>query len=202
MIQCPGCGDALTFILFFPLCEICYESLDSCPPHAPALFTITDFNYPLLKVWKKSGGSAWDKLIIKRLQSMNRCEIKPKYIIPIPQRFSRQWNMRGGSSQRFSQLLSKFFQVPILNALELKTEETERKATQSLLDRMIQENSFRVNSQARCIMGESVIVSDDFSTTGRTITDAIETLQSHHPKLITPLVLAARRFPSTVSAAD
>lgn len=101
--------------------------------------------------------------------------------------------MRGGSSERLAELLSEYFETPILNALTLKSEAVQKKATQGLLSRMMQENNFKLTESAHHMQNQCILIADDFSTTGKTIADAIELVESQSPKHIMQMVLAARK---------
>lgn len=201
MLQCSSCLDYTLDPSHFPLCEICREAICS-PSHKiqlseslslVALYTLTDHNVPHFRKWKTQGGHSWNSIFRTQIMSTLHDLSPVDAIIPIPQRFERRWSLKGGSSERFSRILSECLSVPIIPALALRDEAAPRKTHQSQLERMMTENAFQWSTDREQFENKRVLICDDFFTTGKTLLDAVQWIKQGRPTEIKLSVLAARR---------
>ncbi len=204
LTACISCY-ADTHLKFFPLCRLCSESLSLCPPLCPncasplcisqkqctrpwisntqiqsysARYLLLDRSYEVLKTWKKRRGPIFDRIVL------NLDDLKIEFphveaIVPIPQHFYRAWKLRGSPSEVLSQKLSKKHRTPIIKALNLATLQSpqiKRQAQLTLVERI--QNPIRYEIRLGCKKLKSVLLVDDFMTTGHTLKSAAQLLRT------------------------
>lgn len=96
-------------------------------------------------------------------------------IVPMPQRFFRSWMMRGSPVLKTAHAISESLQIPILECLESVALGTRRQAELKSRDRIQNRIEFQVIDEK--VKGKSVLLVDDFITTGHTVRRAAAELR-------------------------
>ena len=166
-----------------------------------ARYLLTESCYQVLKKWKIHGGTLFHQKILRSTPALLKTwqDVHPQAVIPVPQRFARAWSMRGSRADRIARWIGVELGLPVLEALRweaLKWEalpgmashrqrQAERKASERFQARL----NFGVNDWAFAARKQdplnpanlpvilSVILVDDFMTTGRTLEKAALALQ-------------------------
>jgi predicted amidophosphoribosyltransferase len=156
--------------------------------------------YRVLKKWKLHRGPVFDRQVLVSNASLlaNWKSLNVKAIIPIPQHFFRSWKMRGSPVEVIAQWVSAQTQLPIQRTLNMGTiqRSTKRQAQRNLGERLAsRKNRFTINPSLKSLPS-SVLLVDDFMTTGRTLNEAAQTLKNAGVQQIHAFCLGVRVFSS------
>ncbi len=148
--------------------------------------------YSVLKRWKTRGGSSFDRQILK-FNPETLATLRghgAQAIVPIPQEFSRSWNMQGGSVPRMTAWLQTQLKIPQVEILRpgIREGTQKRQAELKLNERL--ENPLRFEGAAKYLKAHRpgfksptpiitrAILVDDFFTTGNTLRQAAHALRN------------------------
>ncbi len=140
--------------------------------------------YQTLKRWKIHHGLLFDQRVLNpKLEIRERLrQLRAEAIVPIPQEFSRSWDLRGSRALRIAEWLSPQTRLPVLPILLAppKNPTRQRQAQLSMRDRLANPIRFEVNEELLRIRSvpSSLILVDDFFTTGHTLRQAARTLKA------------------------
>ncbi|MEO7165145.1 MAG: phosphoribosyltransferase family protein [Bdellovibrionia bacterium] len=156
--------------------------------------------YTVLKKWKLHRGPVFDRQILissERLLATWK-ETGAKAIIPIPQHFFRSWQMRGSPVDVIAGWVGASSQLPIQKALKIGSfsKPNKRQAQRTLGERLAGKRNKFVLSQFCNTLPNTVILIDDFMTTGRTLNEAAQTLKNAGVQYIHAFSLGVRTFHS------
>jgi predicted amidophosphoribosyltransferase len=188
------------------LCRICRESLVSCPPlcsgcggplcgdtcrrlwaplapmrslHAAYLFL--GLGHEVLKAWKFKSGPLLDRAVLKMEDGLKERLglLGVQAVIPVPQRYDREWELKGGSARRIAAWLSRELGVPLVCALEAGPTRT-RQSGKTAEERYKNAPRFRaiLTSPSWLEKSSPVLLVDDFTTTGHTLRSAARALSA------------------------
>lgn len=220
LFQCISCKNAPPDA--FPLCQLCAESLVSCPVLCPkcasplclqgakpakpeclrpwiqnpgissftARYLLLRPGYQVLRAWKKHHGLFFDRMILKSgsIFQEQLVSLGVSALIPIPQRLSRSWLLRGSPALRIAQWISQETGIPIVQALrngeneqdEDSVAQTNRMPHQAELpmrSRFANTLSFHLDPDFISeVSGKKILLVDDFITTGHTVRKAAAVL--------------------------
>ncbi|HAR42491.1 MAG TPA: hypothetical protein DCS07_07645 [Bdellovibrionales bacterium] len=177
-LLCPRCGQ--------PSCVQAKNSSEPCQrpwvrqPYIEsfsARYLLTTPTYTVLRRWKSLGGTFLDRAILKsdaelesRLASMPLTAI-----VPIPQQFARSWRLGGSPAERIALFLARITGLPVVHALAVPEQRKPKPQQAALSAEKRFENRIRFSVNQK-IGGESVLLVDDFFTTGHTLRGAASTL--------------------------
>lgn len=132
--------------------------------------------YRVLKRWKTRRGRLFDHQILRKDLLLNPGIIPPwqknppTAIIPVPQNLRRSWALGGSASEIIASQIAKNLQIPLVRGLLPNHPTQFRQAELSAEDRMKNRLRFQIrkaiSSQLR---GKTVLLIDDFMTTGHTL---------------------------------
>jgi predicted amidophosphoribosyltransferase len=138
--------------------------------------------YSVLRAWKKNSGAKFSDWIFKfeseawQSSLMQLKNIRPTYIVPIPQTIRRSWALNGGSSMKVTQWLSCELKTPILPCLE-KIPGSKNQASLSHYERRENPLQWKINSDGILLPHQNILLVDDFFTTGKTLSTAAKVLK-------------------------
>lgn len=160
--------------------------------------------YTVLKKWKIHKGPIFDRQVLIPYVPLFETWKKSnaQAVIPIPQHFFRAWQMRGSPVDTIAGWVSSQTQLPILKILETGSlpGSNKRQAQRTLGERLnSKKNRFTVTPSLRGIP-KSVILIDDFMTTGRTLNEAAQTLKNRGVLNIHAFCLGVRTFNSSMTS--
>lgn len=180
---CPKCGSPVC--VAENKCENPWLSRPTLIQSYTALYLLIEPGYTVLKAWKRSGGSLLDRRIL-HWSDEARCRALQNFegadaIVAIPQRLSRVWKLGRSPAQSVATWLSMETGLPIQNLLTppLLNRSGRRQAERSAQERM--ENPLRFGLKLKIVRENqisSVILVDDFMTSGRTLKAAAEALRN------------------------
>ncbi len=179
------------------LCPCCGQASESCAPADcsrpwSASSAITGFHaaflgvgqgYEILKRWKIRPGQLLDERIRSRipqsiLEEFSRSPVDA--IVPVPPRFHRAWEMRGGAAPRIAAWMGHLLDVPVVEGLStLPCSRNEaRQAELGLEKRLTQAIRFGARKEILQALSRQarLLVVDDFMTSGSTVRAAAQTL--------------------------
>ena len=188
---CSSC--ALSLISSPPLCAQCggvdctqsclrpwrrSEFLDSYS----ARYLMIAQGYQVLKSWKINRGLIFDQIVLKadeRLEQEWR-EFQADAIVPMPQKYSRAWDLGGNRAEIIAQWVSLQLHLPLLSSA-LGVQKQQRQGTLNLNQRVENRLKFFVSLDSASALEKykRVILVDDFKTTGRTLEKAAQSLKLH-----------------------
>jgi predicted amidophosphoribosyltransferase len=139
-----------------------------------ALFQLTDAAYSTLKRWKTRRGPLFDRRVFQQANLpalKNYIQEKAiQAIIPMPQSYWRSWKMGGSPADVLATWISEKTRVPKIQLLKKSSRRKQkRQAELGGWLRMQSALHFEVHPE-RLI--NSILLVDDFSTTGHTLTEA------------------------------
>jgi predicted amidophosphoribosyltransferase len=162
--------------------------------------------YDTLKKWKIHRGPVFDHQILKSTAELSRhwTDLKDIHqaqaVVPIPQGFSRSWQLGGSPTQKIAEWVSRETQLPLLPILTTTAKRTgseglrKRQAEMSFAERFTNPIRFRINypfltskNLPRCL-----ILVDDFFTTGHTLRQAAIALKTYGVQEIHTFCLGLR----------
>jgi predicted amidophosphoribosyltransferase len=193
--QCIACdGDAPT-IKTFPICSTCENAL--LPGINPAyttdsgrssewpsdwinsqysLFQLTDSAYPVLRRWKTRRGPLFDRRVLKRVDHASLknylCENKIEAVIPIPQNYRRSWKMGGSPALKLASFIGRAGGIPVLTRVLDRTKNSLSKRQAELPGWQRKQTKLHFHARENELGLRSVLIVDDFSTTGHTLEEA------------------------------
>jgi predicted amidophosphoribosyltransferase len=196
---CEICAESL--VLCPPLCPNCMSAdcaLASpskcirpwiCIPELERLQSITARYFlvgqchRVLKKWKTTHGPIFDLRILTSDSkfSENRWLMSAEAIIPIPQRLRRAWSLGGSPADRTAHWLSAKTGIPIYQAIKpslLRPRARKHQAELGLQDRITNSIRFDASAEMEFVIGKSVLIVDDFTTTGKTLRTATRCLKT------------------------
>ncbi len=194
---CSICQDSL--VPCPPLCKHCGSPI--CPTHLneqclrpwndtsliqsySARYILLGHGYAVLKRWKLHRGSIFDRRILKSDPEhfVKWIDLGIEAIVPIPQRFSRSWQMRGSRSLKIAEWISSETKLPILQLLlsTPRVASIKRQAELSLKERLENPIRFEPNLELskNIQLPSNILLIDDFFTTGHTLRQAAQALKS------------------------
>lgn len=138
-----------------------------------AAYLLHEEAFTFLKCWKISGGPLLDREVLKFDQAlvMSLRSLGVDSVVPIPQKRRRYWEIQRYPSLVIAQSVARLLDVPVVHALEDLTE-GKAQAKSSAEERL--KKSFG----ALIPVYGSVLVVDDFLTTGQTLLQASKVLCS------------------------
>lgn len=191
----------------FPLCETCFQSLVPCPrlcscgsPICPetgcdrpwaqnaaiqsyrARYALIEPGYTVLKRWKKSGGRIFDRRILNPDSSIlgSLKGFGLQVIVPIPQRVSRAWTLRGSPAEKIARWIGRKLDVPVSFLLKVDSRNSRfRQAELPIQERLANRFRFEVEQRLLSAAGSRVLLVDDFMTTGHTLRIAARALSTY-----------------------
>ena len=218
LFRCPNCGRFSNF-RSPPLCDRCHSNLRKSPSLCDgcgqlpgsslcclpwrrnnliqsyhAHYLLTERCYSVLKKWKGQSGTLFDRLILSFTHDspsvqelMNRSSFD--FILPIPQRIERSWQLRRSPALSIATRLGRLLQTPLETNLLLPDLNREKRQAQLRFEERFEKPvSFQVNwktVQELTSLSErtprSVVLVDDFRTSGETLLSAAQLLRSILP---------------------
>jgi predicted amidophosphoribosyltransferase len=213
LFLCQGCSYSVS-LREAPLCKNCRDHLIpakslcqscgaiTCPPlncqrpwarHAciqsfAAHYLAIGQSHEIIRRWKTRSGPLFDHLILNSIS----LRTSPTFnsIVPIPQLLNRGFHLGRNPARKVALALAKKYQVPVVDALRVRELLPQRQAQLSLYERTKTPNRFELNEP--CLLGRSVLLVDDFMTSGHTLRRAADILQSARIQEIHVFCLAAR----------
>ena len=163
--------------------------------------------YTVLKKWKLHRGPIFDRQVLISndafLSTSSSWKLaQAEAIIPIPQHFFRSWQMRGSPVDVIAQWVAAATKLPLRRVLEIGSFQGphKRQAQRTLGERLSAgRNRFTLNQSLVKSFGplpKSLILIDDFMTTGRTLNEAADTLKKAGVERIHAFCLGIRTFKS------
>ncbi len=145
--------------------------------------------YTTLKRWKIQRGPVFDRFILKSneitshywntLKGLQHVQA----IVPIPQDFARSWKMRGSRAQQVAAWVSRETSLPVLPLLLApdRIRNHKRQAELNFKERLENPIRFEWNPEFSKDRGapSTVLLVDDFFTTGHTLRQAARVLNQH-----------------------
>ena len=157
--------------------------------------------FGVLKKWKTTSGRLFDRRVLNpelpSLQALKSIYPKP-LIVPIPQKLKRSWSLRGSPALKIASWLASQLGGECVLALGESNEESnkERKSgSQASLShevRFLERSEFKLTREAKLIEGRTVLIVDDFMTSGRTLKLAAKCLARQNPLRISAFALGIR----------
>lgn len=216
---CPSCGghtceDPSSSVCSRPWLQ--QTELDSFT----ARYLLIEPGYRVLRRWKMSRGPVLDHRILnldggtrERVQ-----KIRPDVIVPMPQRFNRSWRLGGSPAEKLAYWISEETRTPIahlLNTTSLekptlqqlrglspfkqsalsphqRAEHSPRQAELRMQDRIGNRLLFAYNEDIPVKREATVLLVDDFMTTGHTLKAAAKILRSRGVLRVHAFCLGAR----------
>jgi predicted amidophosphoribosyltransferase len=215
----PLCIDCSTLLISAPpLCQRCGGHLCVLKPNEcfgssesaiidsyTARYLLIEPGYSVLKSWKKHGGPIFDRLVLKsnaeflsRIQNSN-LNLASTVVVPVPQSYERSWKL--GRSPAF--ILAEW--ISRETGLDLETDLLTLKASSSKELRQAQLGlDRRLQTPAQCSATEraiqlamsrqlnTVVLVDDFMTTGHTLRNTALALKEAGFSTVHAVVLGYR----------
>lgn len=201
LLRCVSCQERqdLRFV-GVSLCQRCRDLLIPCPPLCPkcghldclshccsrpwldlspivslhSAYLLHEEAFSLLKRWKIHGGPLFDPYVLNfEMGMLDRLgNLGIEAIVPIPQKPNRYWELQRFPVGSISRSLSRLLQVPEAHLLEDTSSRTSQ-AQSNREERLKKE--FRI-SRRESSRPHSVLLVDDFLTTGQTLLQGARTL--------------------------
>lgn len=201
--KCIACEEDSPLFQSFPLCERCKNALIPCPslceqcasPACPDHRCLHPWNshqlinsyssaylllsdcYRVLKKWKTRRGLLFDRQVLNYTPSPR--DLQAQAVIPMPQNIKRSWLLGGSPAEVISSQIARELKIPVLKCLLPPMRTLSRQAELSAEDRIKNSLEFKPSSRfAQLPRGATVILVDDFMTTGHTLRKAAYTLKA------------------------
>lgn len=163
-----------------------------------ALYLATEPGYSVLRTWKKHGGLKFDQRVLphdtalfENIRLKLRLSETPT-VVSVPQKFARIWRLGRSPSEVIARWLAGGLKIPFypdrLRIREGFVRHTHQ-AQLSLEGRLSSRNGFEASSS---LGPKSVILVDDFMTSGRTLRAAARALRENGAREISIFVLGYR----------
>lgn len=200
--------DSLLNLIFPPRCEVCKQ--DSKEALCAKCFGQIKFMKPHLGIHcvsvydgvikdalhrfkfkqRKSLAEPLGILMVKYLSEITALEIKEiDVIIPVPLHSSRQRQRGFNQVQLLAEVISKYFNLPVLPALE-RIKNTKPQFDLPRRERFINvSEAFKV-SDSKAVYNRRILLIDDIYTTGSTISECSKTLKIAGAKKVEVLSLS------------
>ena len=166
------------------------EPIDS----AWALYLLNDANYAILKSWKKYRGPLFDRRVIdpvKLRQAQAWAAFLPEAVVAIPQDPARSLKLGGSPAAILAREVGRSLGIPAIDLLTKRSRLFEkRQAELDVLNRLL--NPMRFEVKPAFHVPRSVILVDDFITTGHTVREAARALKLGGVRRVGVLSLGAR----------
>lgn len=204
---CAPCSAAL--VAAPELCARCGDAHPSLPATCPndhgfdpasidsfhAIYWLLTPGYQVLKRWKTRGGPAFDRRVLKippsRLASLRR--LGGQCAIPIPQSFQRSWRLGRSPAELLASWIARELRIPCISALESEARPRQRRQAElSAEERLSNAIGFRLRRELLGTDYRSVLLVDDFMTTGHTLRRASRALREGGFSEIHALCLGVR----------
>ncbi len=143
-----------------------------------AKYLLIEPGYQVLKRWKVTQGHSFDRQVLKPNAALTEKwrTFGADAVVPIPQRWRRAWRLGGSPAENLARWVCRETQLPLAHVLGPSNHRKEkRQAELDAWDRMSQNLKFACVSNPP----QSIILVDDFHTTGRTLKAATQTLLAH-----------------------
>jgi predicted amidophosphoribosyltransferase len=206
LTRCISCDIDFPTSETFPICVICQNALlpglnlhtfsSDWIDSQYSLYQLTDAAYPVLRRWKTRRGPLFDRQVLKRVDLVKLFNYlddqKTQAIVPMPQDYRRSWKMGGSPAMVLAQFVSLTSQRPLLGNILTRTHDRKGKRQAELLgwDRIQTRLHFKVKKNSLGL--GSILLVDDFSTTGHTLTEAARAIKEAGYGKIHTLCLGAR----------
>lgn len=182
-VECPSlcskCGN--------PLCpeEKClrpWRSEQEWISSYSACYLLLSECYRILKKWKTRRGRLFDQQVLKSQITHRRIEslaqkIHAHAVIPIPQNIRRSWQLGGSPADAIAIQIAQQLRIPVMHSLLPAQKTRFRQAELSAEQRLKNLIRFELNLNELPVRGSTVILVDDFMTTGHTLRRAAYTLK-------------------------
>ena len=139
--------------------------------------------YEILKRWKVRPGPLLDQRIRERIPARIVNELlhsRFDAVVPVPPRFHRAWEMRGGAAPRIAGWMGELLDLPVIDGLRTgpRSRGEARQAELGLEQRLTQPVRFEARKdQLRAVSRAArILLVDDFMTSGRTVRSAAAVL--------------------------
>jgi predicted amidophosphoribosyltransferase len=186
LTRCISCDIDFPTTETFPICAICQNALlPGLNLHSfssdriesqYSLFQLTDAAYPVLRRWKTRRGPLFDRQVLKQVDLVKLFNYLDdqniQAIIPMPQNYRRSLNMGGSPALILARYISRASQKPLRTNIFARLEESggKRQAELPGWQRIQTRLHFKVRKNSLGL--DSVLLVDDFSTTGHTLNEA------------------------------
>lgn len=212
LFSCPGCATGAAS-RSFPLCERCLGSLLPSPPLCPACggfcphsgcvrpwiretsisafhsrYLLVGRSYEVCRAWKRGGGPLLDRRVLGPISAP---EGRFDAIVPIPHSSRRAFQLGRSPSERVASRMADLLDVPVVRALSARPEPV-RMARLSAVDRLTLRAAFTIRPEARARVRGTILLVDDFMTTGRTLRSAAALLRQAGAERVEAYVLGLR----------
>ncbi len=200
LFQCQGCNQSLNwnetplclscrnhFVLAPALCPFCgglncdQQKCSQPWSQHPAIRSYTAQYlavgncHQLLRKWKSSGGPSFDRIVFKSYTPPESVDA----IVPIPQRLKRSFELGRSPAHAIANALSRDLKLPVVTAIRIRKRSLQRQALLRLQQRIETPQYFEPISEKLPSLGESVVLVDDFMTSGHTLRRAADVLNFH-----------------------
>lgn len=138
--------------------------------------------YRILKKWKTRRGLLFDQQVLesqiihRRIESLTQ-KTGAHAVIPVPQNIRRSWQLSGSPADAIAVQLGRQLRVPVMRSLLPAQKARFRQAELSAEQRLKNMIRFELNLKERPARGSTVILVDDFMTTGHTLRRAAYALK-------------------------
>jgi len=201
LVELPLCGECRAALIPCPaLCPICAGP--ECP-QAPGAscqrpwlgsgelqgyhsgYLLVGQAHAILRTWKKHRGPLFDRLILNpdlwKSAALHRlAHLDIRWIVPIPQRHSRQWQLGGSRSELLARWLSRQMGIPWVAALrKTRSPMSAHQGRLSVAGRLENRLEFAWRSaQVKDRLSDGgILLVDDIMTSGHTLRLAASALQ-------------------------
>ncbi len=137
--------------------------------------------YGLLRRWKKTPSPLLDRLIVEPLRERVKsglAGLEIAAVIPVPQSFTRSWSLGRSPATTLAEHAARWLRAPLRHALEpaRRGKLEKRQAELSATERRERKIRFDVRESELPPFGSSLLLVDDFSTSGTTARAAARAL--------------------------
>jgi predicted amidophosphoribosyltransferase len=206
LTRCISCDIDFPTTETFPICAICQSALlpglnlhsysSDWISSQYSLYQLTDAAYPVLKRWKTRRGPIFDRQVLKHADLVKLFHYlddqKIQAIVPMPQDYRRSWKMGGSPATVLAQFVSRTSQRPVLTNILTRIHDRKRKRQAELPGWQRIQTRLYFKAKKNTSKLTSILLVDDFSTTGHTLNEAARALKEAGYGKIHTLCLGAR----------
>lgn len=231
LFSCPACRDSPDSESF-PLCRLCHSSLLPCPElctscGSPACFStglgkclhpwisidpvirlraaylLLGPGYRVLRRWKIRRGPLFNPRILDTdAVSAALTTLTVERIVPVPQNPRRSLKMGGSPAGTIARHISRRTGIPVSLSLSPTTLPGARRQAELPMSQRVA-NSIAFSAGLDSVKGRSVLLVDDFMTSGKTLLAAARAVHEQGAIRIEAFFLGVRpRFRSTLRGSD